>query len=88
MPLVQDFVLPIEQMQQVAQSSGLQWVGSDPQKIAAVQAAIAAESAPIHVPRERPAVVVADDGPLVMVETQRDLRDMQLPFEQPQTPAA
>ena len=88
MPLVQDFVLPIEQMQQVAQSSGLQWVGSDPQKIAAVQAAIAAEPAPIRVPRERPAVVVGDEGPLVMVETQRDLRDLQLPFEQPQTPAA
>ena len=88
MPLVQDFVLPIEQMQQVAQSSGLQWVGSDPQKIAAVQAAIAAEPAPIRVPRERPAVVVADGGPLVMVETQRDLSDMPLPFEQPQPPAA
>ena len=88
MPLVQDFVLPIEQMQQVAQSSGLQWVGSDPQKIAAVQAAIAAEPAPIRVPRERPVVVAADDGPLVMVETQRDLRDMTLPFEQPQPPVA
>ena len=88
MPLVQDFVLPIEQMQQVAQSSGLQWVGSDPQKIAAVQAAIAAEPAPTRVPRERPAVVAAQDGPLVMVETQRDLRNMPLPFEQPQPPAA
>jgi len=88
LPQVQDFVLPVQEMQQVAQSSGLQWVGSDPAKIAAVQAAIAAEPAPIHVPRERPAVVVADEGPLVMVETQRDLRELQLPFEQPQTPAA
>ncbi len=88
MPLVQDFVLPIEQMQQVAESSGLQWVGSDPQKIAAVQAAIAAEPAPIRVPRERPAVVVAQEDPLVLVETQRDLRDMPLPFEQPQPPVA
>lgn len=88
LPPVPDFVLPVEQMQQVARSSGLQWVGSDPQKIAAVQAAIAAEPAPIHVPRERPPVVVVDEGPLVLVETQRDLRDMPLPFEQPQQPTA
>jgi len=29
--------------------------------------------------------VALDDGPLVLVETRRDLRDMQLPFEQPPT---
>ena len=86
MPRVQTFALPIEQMQQIAQSSGLQWVNSDAAKIAAVQAAIAAEPRPIHVPRERPPTVALDDGPLVLVETRRDLRDMQLPFEQ--TPAA
>jgi len=36
------------------------------------------------VPRERPPAVVVDEGPLVLVETRRDLRDMQLPFEQQQ----
>ena len=86
MPQVEPFVLPVNAMQQVAQGSGLQWVMSDADKVAAVQAAIAAESRPIHVPRERPPAVVQDDGPLVLVETRRDLRDMQLPFEQP--PAA
>ena len=86
MPQVTPFVLPVEEMQQVAQGSGLQWVLSDADKVAAVQAAIAAEPRPIHVPRERPPAVVLDDGPLVLVETRRDLRDMQLPFEQP--PAA
>ena len=33
-------------------------------------------------PRERPAPVVMDEGPLILVETKRDLRNMTLPFEQ------
>jgi ribonuclease E len=33
-------------------------------------------------------VVVLDEGPLVLVETRRDLRDLQLPFEQEQRSAA
>ena len=69
-------------MAQVAESSGLQWVNSDAAKIAAVQAAIAAEPKPVHVPRERPPAVEIDEGPLVLVETKRDLGDMKLPFEQ------
>lgn len=80
MPAVSAFVLPVENLVTVAQSSGLQWVNSDPQKIAAVQAAIAAEPAPVHVPRERPAPVVVDDAPLILVETKRDLGQMQLPI--------
>jgi len=59
-------------------------VNSDAQKIAAVQAAIAAEPQPARVPRERQPAIVADDGPLVLVETKRDLREMKLPFEQAQ----
>ena len=86
MPRVQTFLLPEEQMHQVAQNSGLQWVNSDADKIAAVQAAIAAESRPVHVPRVRPPVAAMDDGPLMLVETRRDLNELQLPFEQP--PAA
>ena len=57
-------------------------MNSDVQKIAAVQAAIAAEPKPVHVPRQRPAPVMIDEGPLVLVETRRDLREMTLPFEQ------
>ncbi|MCO5112232.1 MAG: ribonuclease E/G, partial [Burkholderiaceae bacterium] len=85
LPAVTAFVLPVDEMQQVAQSSGLQWVQSDADKVAAIQAAIAAEPRPIHIPRVRPPVVVLDEGPLVLVETRRDLRDMQLPFDQPPT---
>lgn len=87
MPRVQPFSLPVDQLASVAQASGLQWVNSDADKVAAVQAQIAAEPKPIHVPRERPPVVVLDDGPLVLVETRRDLRDLKLPFEQGQPSA-
>ena len=82
MPKVTAYALPIDDLQQVASSSGLQWVNSDPARIAAVQAAIAAEPVIAHVPRQRPAAVVTDEGPLILVETKRDLRNMVLPFEE------
>lgn len=82
MPAIASYVLPTESLQQVAQGSGLQWVNSDPARIAAVQAAIAAEPKPVQAPRERPAAVVLDQGALVLVETKRDLGTMKLPFEQ------
>ena len=87
-PAEAPFVLPVDTMEQVAQSSGLQWVHTDAAKVAAVQAAIAAEPAPVRVPRERPPVVAADDGPLVLVETRRNLADLQLPFDAQQPPSA
>jgi ribonuclease E len=82
MPKLQPFELPLAELTQVAEKSGLSWVNSDAQKIAAVQAAIAAEPKAIHVPRERPAPARIDEGPLTMVETKRDLRAMILPFEE------
>ncbi len=86
LPRVQSFVLPVDELSQVAQASGLSWVNSDAEKIKAAQAAIAAQPEPIHVPRERAPRVAIDEGPLVLVETRRDLRSMTLPFEQQQTP--
>jgi len=80
LPKVASYQLPLDSLQQVAQTSGLVWVNSDADKIAAVQAAIAAEPKPVHVPRERPPVVVVNEGPLVLVETRKDLKDMNLPF--------
>lgn len=82
LPRVQPFVLPLGELNQVADAAGLQWVNSDAEKVAAVQAAIAAEPKPVHVPRERPAPVVIDEGPLILVETRKDLRELNLPFEQ------
>jgi ribonuclease E len=80
LPKVQPFSLPVDDLEQVATRSGLVWVNSDADKVAAVQAAIAAEPRPVHVPRERPAPVVLDEGPLVLVETRKDLRNLSLPF--------
>jgi ribonuclease E len=80
LPKVQAYELPMASLMQVAEGSGLQWVNSDPEKIAQVQAAIAAEPKPVHVPRVRPPAVVLDEGPLVLVETRKDLSDMKLPF--------
>jgi ribonuclease E len=80
MPVADSYKLPIDSLQQVAQSSGLVWVNSDADKVAAVQAAIAAEPQPLRVPRERPPVVVVNEGPLVLVETRKDLKTLQVPF--------
>ena len=84
LPKVQTFTLPMDALNQVAQGSGLSWVNSDSAKVASVQAAIAAEAKPIHVPRARAAAATVDTGPLVLVETKRDLRSLQLPFEETQ----
>lgn len=81
LPKVQSYDLPMQDLVQVAQTSGLQWVNSDADKIAQAQAAIAAQPKPVHVPRERAAPAVSDEGPLVLVETRRDLGSVTLPFE-------
>ena len=78
---MQPFHLSVADLEQVASGSGLQWVNSDADKVAAVRAAIAAEPKPVHVPRERPPAVVIDEGPLVLVETRKDLGQVTLPFE-------
>jgi len=82
------YVLPLSQLHQIAEGAGLQWVNSDAEKIAAAQAAIAAQPKPVHVPRERKPVVVVDEGPLVLVETRKDLSQMKLPFETAGGPTA
>jgi ribonuclease E len=80
LPVVTRFELPIDSLQQVAATSGLVWVNSDMAKVAAVQAAIAAEAPVVRVPRERPPVAVLNEGPLVLVETRKDLNTLQVPF--------
>jgi ribonuclease E len=80
LPAETSYTLPIDSLQQVAHNSGLVWVNSDSAKVAAVQAAIAAEPAAVRVPRERPRAVVVNEGPLVLVETRKDLNTLQVPF--------
>ena len=78
---VEAFVLPMDTLHRIAEGSGLQWVNSDAGKIMAVQAAIAAEPVSARVPRARKPAVQVDDGPLVLVETRKDLSQLKLPFE-------
>jgi ribonuclease E len=78
---VPHFELPTHELEQIADGAGLQWVQSDADKVRSVQQAIAAEPRPAHVPRERQPVVLPDDGPLVLVETRKDLSQLGLPFE-------
>jgi ribonuclease E len=80
-PPVPHFELPTHALEQLADGAGLQWVQSDADKVRTVQEAIAAEPPPAHVPRERKPMALADDGPLVLVETRKDLSQLGLPFE-------
>lgn len=83
LPKVQPYDLPLDELAQIAVGSGLQWVNSNAERVAEVRAAIAAEPQPVHVPRERPQAIVVDEGPLILVETRRDLGHLVLPFEEP-----
>jgi ribonuclease E len=81
---IEPYVLPTGSLTDLATAAGLQWVQSDADKISAVQAAMAAEPKPVHVPREPRRHVLEDVGPLVLVETRKDLSQLKLPFEQQQ----
>jgi len=81
-PVLPAFELPLSDLQAIAEGAGLQWVNSDADKIRAAQEAMAAEPKPVHVPREPKPVVIVDEGPLVLVETRKDLAQIKLPFEQ------
>ena len=86
MPALQPFALPLDTLEAVAQSAGLQWVNSKPELVASAQAAIAAAVPPVRQPRERPAPVPVSAEPLVLVETRRDLAHMHLAIEENTAP--
>jgi ribonuclease E len=75
------YALPLDSLAAVAEAAGLQWVNSDAAKIEAAQSALAADAPPAHVPREIRTVAASEDGPLVLVETKKDLAQVKLPFE-------
>ena len=79
--VVARYELPTADLNSLASSAGLQWVQSDGDRVAAVQAAMAAQPQPVHVPREPRPRMVEDVGLLVLVETKKDLSQMKLPFE-------
>ena len=73
MPTIGSYTLPMSDLAQVAQASDLQWVNSNAERVAEVNAAIAAEPQPAHVPRERRELPPLDALPPVLVETKRQL---------------
>ena len=78
---IEPYQLPTDELRQLAGSAGLEWVLSDAERIRAVQQAMAAEPPPVRVPREPRRQVLVDEGPLVLVETKKDLSQLKLPFE-------
>jgi ribonuclease E len=75
------YALPIDRLNEVASAAGLEWVHSNSDKVRAAQAAMAAEPKAPRVPREPKLPVAIDDGPLVLVETKKDLSQITLPFD-------
>lgn len=80
MPKVGHYDLPVQDLMAMTVSSNLQWIQSDAQKVALAQQAIKDTPKPVRVPRERPPAVVLDAGPLVLVETKKDLTQLKFPF--------
>ncbi len=85
--VVAPYVLPTDALDAIARDAGLQWVNSDADKIRAVREAMANEPKPIHVPRQPKPRAVIDEGPLVLVETKKDLSQIRLPFDPSPPPA-
>ena len=79
--VVPKFDLPIADLNSLAGSAGLEWVHSNADSVRAAQEAIANTPKAAHVSRERPPVAVVDEGPLVLVETRKDLSQIKLPFD-------
>jgi len=83
MPRIGSYTLPAADLHTVAATAGLHWVQSDAAKIAQVQAQIAAEPKPVHVPRQRPVLPPLSTEPLILVETRKDLGGVKFPFDAP-----
>ena len=81
------YALPTDALRSLASGVGLEWISSDAEKIRVAQAAMAAEPVPARAHREPRRQVLADDGPLVLVETRKDLSQLKLPFDQSRPPA-
>ncbi len=80
-PPAASFELPLDNLEAIAEAAGLEWVNSDAEKIRAVRDAMASEPPAPRVARERAPVKLSEEGPLVLVETRKDLSQVKLPFE-------
>lgn len=85
-PAPAPYRLPTDSLAAIASGAGMEWVNSDSAKIRAVQDAMANEPKPIQVARQPKPRVAIDDGPLMLVETRKDLSQVKLPFDTPPAP--
>ncbi len=75
--------LPVQDLQSVVQAAGLQWVQSDPARVAQAERALRKLPVPARVPRERKPKTLQDEGPLLLVETQTKLPTLHIPENEP-----
>lgn len=80
-PQIAPSIFPIEELQALTRSANLIWVHSDSDKVRDAQALIAALPRPIHIPRAPRPPSIIDEGPLVLVETRKDLSQLRMPFD-------
>ena len=80
-PAPAPYRLPTDSLAAMAIDAGLQWVNSDSEKIRAAQQALADEPKAAPVARQTKAHTSVDDGPLVLIETKKDLSQVRLPFD-------
>ncbi|SCC92685.1 fused ribonucleaseE: endoribonuclease; RNA-binding protein; RNA degradosome binding protein [Thiomonas sp. X19] len=76
-------LLPVQDLQSVVQAAGLQWVQSDPARVEQAQRAMRKIPAPAHAPRVRKPKAMQDEGPLLLVETRKQLPSLQIPENGP-----
>jgi ribonuclease E len=79
--VVEPYRLPADELSALAGAAGLEWVQSDSEKVRRAQEAIAAAPPPVRAPRSPRPPVAVESGPLVLVETRKDLSQVRLPFE-------
>jgi ribonuclease E len=75
------YELPLESLKALAASAGLEWVLSDVQKMAQAQAELAQAPQLAPLGREPRVLQLQEEGPLVLVETRKDLGQIKLPFD-------
>jgi hypothetical protein len=80
--VIEPYTLPADSLASAGHVGGPgMWVQSDAEQGAPCRPRWLPSPAPIHVPREPRRQVLVDEGPLVLVETRKDLSQMKLPFE-------
>lgn len=68
-------------LKEIAQNAGLEWVSTNPIRCAAVQEEIINAPKPKRKPRQPRQKSVSNEGPLVLVETQKIISGMRLPLD-------